>query len=42
MVLDGTVPDDMLIEMIDHAYAVVVSKLPKKYQRELNDGINEK
>lgn len=33
--LDGTVPDDELIGMIDHAYAVVVSKLAKKYQREL-------
>lgn len=33
--LDGTIPDDVLIEMIDHAYAVVVGKLPKKYQKEM-------
>jgi len=37
--LDGTVPDDVLIEMIDHAYSVVVGKLPKKYQRELGDTV---
>lgn len=28
--LDGTVPDSDLINMIDHAYSVVVSKFPKK------------
>ena len=39
--LNGTVPDDVLIEMIDHAYSVVVGKLPKKYQRELEDAENE-
>ena len=33
--LDGTVPDDVLIMMIDHAYAVVVGKLPRKAQRDL-------
>lgn len=33
--LDGTIPANELICMIDHAYTVVVSKLPKKYQREL-------
>lgn len=33
--LDGTVPEDVLTLMIDHAYAVVVGKLPKKAQREL-------
>ncbi len=33
--LNGNVPDDELIHMIDHAYSVVVAKLPKKYQREL-------
>ena len=39
--LDGTVPDDVLIEMIDHAYKVVVGKLPKKYQKELEEAIYE-
>lgn len=33
--LDGTMPDDVLIDMIDHAYSVVVGKMPKKYQKEL-------
>jgi predicted DNA-binding protein (MmcQ/YjbR family) len=39
--LDGTVPDEVLIEMIDHAYSVVIRKMPKKYQRELEDAENE-
>ena len=39
--LDGTVPNDVLIEMIDHAYSVVVGKLPKKHQKELEDAANE-
>jgi len=33
--LDGTVPDDVLIDMIDHAYKIVVGRLPKKFQKEL-------
>lgn len=33
--LDGRVPDDMILHMIDHAYDVVVAKLPKYIQREL-------
>ena len=35
--LDGTVPDDEILYMIDHAYAVVVAKLPKYIQRELEE-----
>ena len=35
--LDGAVPDDALIRMIDHSYSAVVAKLPKKYQRELEE-----
>lgn len=35
--LDGTVPDDELIRMIDHAYDVVVRKLPKYVQKELKE-----
>jgi len=34
------VPDDVLIEMIDHAYKVVVAKLPKYVQKELEDTYN--
>ena len=33
--LDGTVPDDEIIRMIDHAYDVVVAKFPKYIQKEL-------
>jgi len=39
--LDGTVPDDVLIEMIAHAYTVVVRKLPKRYQKELEDSAQD-
>ena len=34
--LDGTIPDEELIIMIDHAYDVVVAKLPKYIQQELH------
>ena len=33
--LNGDIPGDELRHMIDHAYEVVVAKLPKKYQQEL-------
>ena len=33
--LDGTVPDNELVRMIDHSYSVVVRKLPKYAQKEL-------
>ena len=39
--LDGTVPDDVLNEMIDHAYSVVVGRLPKKHRKELEDMARE-
>ena len=35
--LDGAVPEDELLVMIDHAYDVVVAKLPKYVQRELKN-----
>lgn len=35
--LDGSVPDEIIFEMIDHSYAVVVGKLPKYLQRKLNE-----
>jgi predicted DNA-binding protein (MmcQ/YjbR family) len=34
--LDGSVPRDVLIEMIDHAYDTVVAKMPKYIQKELS------
>lgn len=39
--LDGTIPDDVLIEMIDHSYSAVVGKFPKKYQKELEENVHE-
>ena len=30
--VDGTFPDDLLIELIDHSYALVVKGLPKKFR----------
>lgn len=34
--IDGSVSDEMLQEWIDDSYGLVVSKLPKKIQTELN------
>jgi len=33
--LNGTVPDEEILRMIDHAYWVVRAKLPKQAQREM-------
>lgn len=33
--LDGSLPDDVILEMADHSYQTVVGKLPKYKQREL-------
>ena len=33
--LDGTVPDEEIYVMIDHAYAVAVGKMPRYLRREL-------
>ena len=35
--LDGSVPDDEILRMIDHAYEVVVAKYPKYIQNEINE-----
>lgn len=35
--LDGSVPDDEIIHMIDHAYKVVVKKYPKYIQNEISE-----
>ena len=39
--LDGSVPDDELLRMIDHAYAVAAARLPKSVQAMLS-GANVK
>lgn len=33
--LDGSVPDGIILQMIDHAYDVVVAKMPKYIQKEI-------
>lgn len=35
--LDGSVPDDEIIRMIDYAYEVVVAKFPKYIQKEIRE-----
>ena len=34
--LDGSVPDDILRDMIDKSYEILFSSLPKKIQKEIN------
>nr|WP_294793902.1 MmcQ/YjbR family DNA-binding protein [uncultured Mucilaginibacter sp.] len=34
--MDGTLPDKLLLEMIDHSYSLVFAGLPKKNQAEIN------
>ena len=36
--LDGAVPDEELLRMIDQAYAAVVAKMPKYIQKEITGG----
>lgn len=36
IVMDGSVNDKILKEWIDHSYDIIVKKLPKKAQNELN------
>ena len=38
--LDCSVPDEIIFEMIDHSYSVVIGKLPKYLQRKLNEEQN--
>lgn len=35
MPLDGAVPDEMLVEMLEHSYRTAVTKLPKYVQKRL-------
>ena len=36
IMMDGSIPDNMAYEWIDHSYDLVMSKLPKKAKEELN------
>ncbi|HNP19680.1 MAG TPA: MmcQ/YjbR family DNA-binding protein [Fulvivirga sp.] len=33
--IDGTVPDKLILELIDHSYQLIVESLPKKLKEEL-------
>ncbi len=35
--MDGSVKDDLIRELIDHAYTIVVQSLPKKKQEEIKN-----
>lgn len=35
--LDGSVPDDVVLKMIDHSYEVVVGKFQKYIQNEIEE-----
>jgi predicted DNA-binding protein (MmcQ/YjbR family) len=32
LVMDGSLPEKLVYELIDHSYALVVAKMPKKHQ----------
>lgn len=36
--LQGTVPDDLVREMVDRAYETVLRSLPKRVQRDIEEG----
>lgn len=35
--IDGTVPDKLCFELVDHSYQLIIEKLPKKLKEELNE-----
>lgn len=35
VILDGSVPDEELLDLVDHSYELVVAKLPKRTRAEL-------
>ncbi len=34
---DGSVPDNLILELVDHSYSLVLSSLPKKIQNSLTE-----
>ena len=36
--MDGSLPDDLVMELVDHSYEIVVASLSKKAQAELKGG----
>lgn len=37
LVLDGSLPDDEVLDLVDHSYELVVAKLPKRVRAELDE-----
>ncbi len=37
VVMDGSLKDSFIMELIDHSYDLIVSKLPKKIQQEMKN-----
>jgi len=37
--LDGSVPEDEILRMVDHAYTVVIAKMPQYIQNEIKEVI---
>ncbi len=37
VILDGSIPDDLLLEWLDHSYELVVASLPLKARQQFND-----
>ncbi|MAP55510.1 MmcQ/YjbR family DNA-binding protein [Altibacter sp.] len=37
VLIDSNLPHELLLELIDHSYDLIVSKLPKKVREELNE-----
>lgn len=35
--MDGTIPDKLFLELIDHSYELIVNSLPKKSKEELSN-----
>ncbi len=35
--MDGTIPDKLFLELIDHSYELIVNSLPKKLKEELSN-----
>lgn len=42
IILDGTLPDHIIMEWIDHSYDLVVDKLPKTQKSKINANQHEK
>lgn len=42
IILDGSVDNELIFEMVDHSYKLVVAGLPKRLKNQLNKNIEKK